>query len=274
MLQPIRMTMGSLDSQIMQYVPQRFHWSMADTTNLQAVQAGVSMAVLLVILPTLSSYLLKKRHFSVARKDVVLMRMGFVFDTIGTIATGLAPVIHFYVAAVILTTFASGGGSAMRALLTSWVAPNEVARLYTALGLIETIGSMVGGPAISTMYNMGLSAANAAKNDVLLGLPWLLVGAVFSLFATAVCVLRFDSETRAGSYEKAPTMDEEDVEIVDLGPKRPRFADGLRSPGLMRSPGLPLTPRMPMTPGIPMTPTIPLTPPFAGTPRKQGFKHL
>ena len=256
------MTLGSLDSQVMQYVPQRYHWSMADTTNLQAVQAGVSMAVLLLILPTLSKYLMNKRKFSVARKDVVLMRMGFVFDTIGTIMTGLAPVVHIYVFAMIVTTFASGGGSAMRALLTSWVAPNEVARLYTALGLIETIGSMIGGPTISSLYNLGLSMAHQSKTDVLLGMPWLIIGAIFSAFATAVCVLRFDSETRK-NYEKAPTTDEEDIEFKDVQLRRPRYPHTLASPAL-HSPAVPLTARMPMTPTIPLTPAIPMTPRTAG----------
>ena len=265
------MTMGALDSQIMQYVPQRYHWTMADTTNLQAVQSGCSMAVLLLFLPALSKYLEGKRHFSTTRKDVVLMRMGFVFDTIGTFITGFAPVVHVYVAAMIVMTLASGGGSAMRALLTSWVRPDEVARLYTALGLIETIGSMAGGPAISTLYNIGLSAAHAVKNDVLLGLPWLIVGAIFSAFATAVCVLRFDGGEARASYEKAPTVDEEDVEVVDLSiGHRPRFMDGLRSPGLrspLRTAGLPFTPRMPMTPTIPLTPAYPTTPRTAGPKR-------
>ena len=264
------MTLGSLDSLIMQYVPQRYHWSMADTTNLQAVQSGVSMTVLLLILPTLSKYLMDRKHYSVARKDVLLMRMGFVFDTIGTLLTGLAPALPLYVTAMIVTTFASGGGSAMRALLTSWVAPNEVARLYTALGLIETVGSMIGGPTISSLYNVGLGLAHRAKSDVLLGMPWLVIGALFSAFATAVCVLRFDGETR-NNYEQAPTMDEEEIEFSDLKrkPRRPRaFAQPLASPAGFRSPTLPLTARMPMTPSIPLTPAFPITP------RAGGPKHL
>ena len=265
------MTLGSLDSQVMQYVPQRYHWSMADTTNLQAVQSGVAMFMLLLVLPTLSKYLMNKKHFSAARKDVVLMRMGFIFDTVGTIITGLAPVVHIYIFAMVVTTFASGGGSATRALLTSWVAPNEVARLYTALGLIETVGSMAGGPAISSLYNLGLSVATRSKNDTLLGIPWLIVGAFFSLFATAVCVLRFGDDTRK-DYAKAPTTDEEDIEFKDVRPRRPAHPRSLASPSL-RSPSMPLTARMPMTPTISLTPAIPFTPVARYTPRTAGPKY-
>ena len=245
------MMMNSLDSQILQYVPQRYHWSIANTTNLQAVQSGVAMAVLLVILPTVSTFLLKKRKFSANRKDLFLTRFGFFCYGIGLIAIGFAPSIAFFVIGMITVTFASGSGAAIRALLTSWVQQNEVARLYTALGIIETIGSMGGGPLISTVYNTGLSAyhRNKESNELILGLPWICAGFVMCGLAIATTLLRFNekSENRPDSETGYQQAAQDDFEAAELAP-----TVGV-APALN-------TPIMPVTPGTAQFPKTPRTP--------------
>ena len=248
---PIRMMMNSLDSQIMQYIPQRYHWSIANTTNLQAVQSGVAMAVLLLILPAVSSYLLKKRGFSTNRKDIFLTRFGFFCYGLGLLTIGFAPTIFFFVIGMITVTFAAGSGAAIRALLTSWVQQNEVARLYTALGIIETIGSMGGGPLISTVYNAGLSAYHKGKesNDLILGLPWICAGIVMICLAVTTTLLRFTDkdESKKDSehgYQRTP---EDDFEASELAPT-------VGIPPALQTPTIPITPA---TPRYPMTPRTP-----------------
>jgi hypothetical protein len=250
---PIRMIMGSLDSQIIQYVPQRFHWSIANTTNLQAVQSGVSMAVLLLILPAVSSYLLKKRGYSANRKDILLTRVGFFCYGVGLITIGFAPTVFFFVIGMVTITLAAGSGAAIRALLTSWVEQNEVARLYTALGIIETLGSICGGPLISTLYNAGLSAHGKGKGDLVLGVPWIAAGIIMTCLAITTWILRFGEKSNipkdqeSGNYTETP---DDGFEPSDLTP----------APGVppLQTPTVPLTPRTPyrsmMTPRTPKTP--------------------
>ena len=248
---PIRMMMNSLDSQIMQYIPQRYHWSIANTTNLQAVQSGVAMAVLLLILPAVSSYLLKKRGYSSNRKDIFLVRLGFFGYGLGLLIIGFAPTIFFFVIGMITVTFAAGSGAAIRALLTSWVQQNEVARLYTALGIIETLGSMGGGPLISTVYNAGLSAYYKEKESkpLILGLPWICAGFIMICLAITTCILRFRDKADMKSdgehgYQRTP---EDDFEASDLAPTI-GIPPGLQTPTV---PITPITPRYPMTPRTP-----------------------
>lgn len=248
---PIRMMMNSLDSQIMQYIPQRYHWSIANTTNLQAVQAGVAMVVLLFILPAASSYLLKKRGYSSNRKDIFITRFGFFCYGIGLLAVGFAPTIFYFIIGMITITFAVGCGSAIRALLTSWVKQNEVARLYTALGIIETIGSMCGGPLISTVYNAGLSAYHRTKesNDLILGLPWICAGLVMTGLAVGTCIVRLNDKNDRNTdseqgYQRAP---DDDFEASVLAPT-------VGVPPALQTPTVPMTPLTPRYPTTPRTP--------------------
>ena len=218
---PIRMTMGALDGTLLQYVPQRYHWTMADATNLQAVQSGVAMVVLLLLLPAFSSYLLNKVGYTPTKKDILLTRLGFIAYAAGLVITGFAPSIFVFVIGIMVATLASGCGSAIRALLTSWVLPNEVARLYPALGIIETIGSMAGGPAISALYNAGLKASSSGKGDIFLGLPWLIVGSILTALAVVTWMLRFDrgegrSDAESGAYEEVKMEDDEVRDSVSL----------------------------------------------------------
>ena len=213
--------MSSLDSQTLQYVPQRFHWSIADATNLQAIQSGIAMAVLLLILPSLSSYLLSRRGFSTNRKDLLLTRIGFTSYGASLLTMGLAPLVPFFIIGLMIGTLAAGCGAAIRALLTSWVLPNEVARLYTLLGIIETIGSMGGGPIIAGLYNIGLKEATRGKGDVLLGIPWIITGSIMSCVAITTFVLKFGIKDGKGDVEggftQVPTSAEEDeVGLRDL----------------------------------------------------------
>ena len=243
--------MGALDSQLMQYVPQRYQWSIANTTNLQAVQAGVAMLVLLLILPAVSSYLLKRKHYSINRKDIFLTRLGFFCYGIGLTVIGFAPAISFFIIGTIIITFAAGSGAAIRALLTSWVQPNEVARLYTALGIIETIGSMGGGPLISSVYNAGLSVyhKNKTANELILGLPWIAAGFIMICLAIATCLLRFvdkneDKRDPEHAYQRTP---EDDFEASEL-------AVHVGVPPALNTPTVPITPATPHNPRTPRTP--------------------
>ena len=254
---PIRMCMNSLDGQVLQYIPTRFHWTIANTTNLQALQSGVAMAVLLLILPTVSSYLLKKRGYSTNQKDILLTRFGFFCYGAGLITIGFAPTIFFFIIGMITVTMAAGSGAAVRALLTSWVQQNEVARLYTALGIVETLGSICGGPLISNLYNAGVNAHATGAGDLVLGIPWIVAGTVMTGLAILTLLLRFGDKTDAqkaagnGGYQRTA---EDDFEASELAP-----TIGI-SPAL-QTPTVPLTPLTPHTPYRSfLTPSTPRTP--------------
>ena len=188
---PFRMLMSALDSLLLQYISKRYDWPFSAATNIYSVLAGASMLVLLFLLPWLSSFLQKKRGYTTSRKDVLLTRLGLTAFAAGLLVTGVAPSIGVLITGLVIGALGSGVGSAMRALLTSWVKPNEVARLYSALSIVETAGMTAGGPICAGLFSAGMNWAKGGGTQMWLGLPWMVVGAMSCIIVVLVWVVRF-----------------------------------------------------------------------------------
>ena len=197
---PFRMLMSALDSLLLQYISKRYEWPFSAATNIYSVLAGASMLVLLFLLPWFSSFLQTKRGYSTSRKDVLLTRLGLTAFAAGLLVTGLAPSIGVLVSGLVIGALGSGVGSAMRALLTSWVKPNEVARLYSALSIVETAGMTVGGPICAGLFGIGMNWAKGRGSQMWLGLPWMVVGLLSCILVVLIWVVRF-GDKRAGVGE-------------------------------------------------------------------------
>ena len=188
---PIRMLASPLGSLLLQYVSKRYQWTLARVTYISSFEAGVSMIALLFLFPSLSTYLLKKKGLNVSRKDLMLARIGVSATAIGITLTGFAPTIFVLFIAMGISSVGSGAGSATRALLTSYVQQNEVARLYTALSIVETLGLTAGGPVVAGLFKVGMENVKSGKyGDAWLGLPYLLVGILLGLVAALMWMLR------------------------------------------------------------------------------------
>jgi hypothetical protein len=197
---PIRMLMSPLEGLLLQYVSKRYHWTFAHVTYISSFQAGLSMVTLLFLLPYLSTYLLKKRGLNVARKDLFLARIAVSAIVIGTFVTGFAPTIFILFVGVGISSFGSGAGSATRALMTSWVQPNEVARLYTALTIVETVGLTAGGPVVAWLFKMAMEHAKTGGSDMWLGVPFFVVGGLLGVVVLLMWAITFVSN-------KPPTVE-------------------------------------------------------------------
>ncbi|MCJ1400764.1 hypothetical protein MMC11_003972 [Xylographa trunciseda] len=209
---PIRMLASPLGSLLLQYVSKRYQWTLARVTYISSFEAGVSMIALLFLFPSLSSYLLKKKGLNVSRKDLMLARIGVTATAVGIMLTGFAPTIFILFVGMGISSLGSGAGSATRALLTSYVQQNEVARLYTALSIVETLGLTAGGPVVAGLFKMGMENVKSGKyGDAWLGLPYFLVGILLSLVAALMWMLRLADAPR----EK---VEEEGIEDMAIGP--------------------------------------------------------
>ena len=182
-----------LDAQLLQYVPQRYHLRISTTALLQSLQACLSSLVLLFLLPLISSWLLTRYcpPFSPIRKDILFVRVGFLFHAIGWLIIGFAPRLFVLVLGLGVSAFMAGTGAAVRAAITTWVSPDEVGRLYSVLGVLECLGLMGAGPAIAGLYNAGLRTAK----DIWLGLPWIVNGVAMLGIVCVLWALRWESST-------------------------------------------------------------------------------
>jgi len=189
---PIRMLLSPLDGLILQYVSKRFHWTFARVTYISSFQAGLSMLALLFLFPWVSTYLLKKKGLNVARKDLFLARVGMSAIVAGVLVTGFAPTIFVLFVGVGISAFGSGAGSATRALMTSWVQQNEVARLYTALSIVETLGLIAGGPVVAGLFKAAMDMVKAHDGgNMWLGIPFFIVGGLLGVICALMWMINF-----------------------------------------------------------------------------------
>lgn len=182
-----------LDAQLLQYVPQRYHLRISTTALLQSLQACLSSLVLLFLLPLISSWLLTRYHppFSPIRKDILFVRVGFLFHAFGWLIIGFAPRLFVLVLGLGVSAFMAGAGAAVRAAITTWVSPDEVGRLYSVLGVLECLGLMGAGPAIASLFNAGLRTGK----DIWLGLPWIVNGVAMLGIVCVLWALRWETST-------------------------------------------------------------------------------
>jgi MFS family permease len=160
-------------------------------------QAAVQILLLTTALPFVDGYL-KKKHKSPERANLVMSKGSIVFLIVGTLVIGLAAQSGVVFLGVLIYTCGSGFLPAMRSYMTSLVPRDEMALLFTMIGVFESIGALVGSPLLALAFSAGIS-----KGGILTGLPFYCAAVIYGLSGLSIWWLRGPEAT----YE--PLRDEE-----------------------------------------------------------------
>lgn len=136
----------------------RFHWSLAQSGYLMSIRAAIDMAVVLAIIPGASHLLTRPRGpaLSTRAKDYLLALISAYAMVIGCILLAFSPPLELVLTALAIFSIGSGFMGLCRALLTELVPKDQVASLYAAVGVVEILGSIMGGPVLAKLYGIGL----------------------------------------------------------------------------------------------------------------------
>lgn len=151
---------------MLQYISSRYHVSLAYATTLIAVRSGLVLLLFVVLLPTINFY--SRRRFGPRRSDLFLARTSGAIFVLSFLGVGLAPKLPFLVSALVLDAFGWGFFSFLRSLATSLVEAHHVARLNSFIGVLDTIGLMIGSPLLAALF-----AKSLELGGIWLGLPFL-----------------------------------------------------------------------------------------------------
>lgn len=157
------------------YVSKRYKWTIANATFLNSVRSGINLLVFLVIIPAISTVLMHRFFFTSMSKDLWLGRISCMLLFIGYGIFGFAPNIAVAILGMVIFTLGNGQGPLIRSLVTSLVEQHHVARLYTVLGIVNTLGLMIRGPLLAGMFQEGLQLGG-----FWIGLPFYLVSGLFA----------------------------------------------------------------------------------------------
>lgn len=185
---------------VLQFMSTRLAMPLARANLIISLQPLVSIPILALLLPYISSTLL--RHLSLQLKDIYLARMSLVCLAIGELAIGLAQTTGFLIFAIMLQGTGAGYPLILRSLLTSFVTPRETARLYTAMELLQSTVGLAATVFGTNIFPMGLELGGFWE-----GLPWILSSILLMPPAAALWALRLPQD--AGKDEEESDIDGE-----------------------------------------------------------------
>lgn len=159
---------------IIQYASRRFSWSIAGASYLITVKGLINLLTLLVLLPKLSDWLRRHLSFSPVLTDLRVVQWSAWILTLGMALMAIASQPPLFEFGVCLLAFGWGFYSALRSLATSLMLPSQVGVLNTAIGLAQSIGSMVSGPILAAAFQRGVH-----QDGFWMGLPYLLAAVLF-----------------------------------------------------------------------------------------------
>lgn len=168
----------------LQYVSTRYHLSFSEATTRLTIRAIANIALFFLVLPAISKFLRERWDLSGLRADLWMSRASMAFWALGLLLFGLAPTIA--TSAIGMGIMALGYGSMflIRSFLTPLVPAHHVARLYSVISVVDTLGGMLGAPFLAALFNRGLGVGGLA-----VGLPFYFLGVACLCIAVLLCVI-------------------------------------------------------------------------------------
>lgn len=154
---------------------------------LASVKAVANFAGVALILPAISQFLLKKGSFSAVRKDMWLLRISIVAQVFGSVLSAVAPTGKAFVAAVSIFELSKGYLPAALSVVATLVDGKHQSLVYVTSSIMQALGSIVAGPLLAEMFNLGLKWGRAWY-----GLPFAFAG----LLQLVAAVIVFASRQR------------------------------------------------------------------------------
>ena len=124
-------------------------------------------------------------HLRSSTKDLFVARGSLVFHILGALTTAVPYSPLLLMLGTFLFACGDGHVSATRSLLTSFVHPDQVSRLYAVLAIMMTIGSMIMAPLLSKAFVWGLNLGGNWS-----GLVFLTVAALYIVLGSPLWIIR------------------------------------------------------------------------------------
>ncbi|KAI7553027.1 hypothetical protein KC331_g1507 [Hortaea werneckii] len=156
-------------SLLLQYVSERYNWSIADASYLLSFRAGAQMVYFLFVLPAVDSWLLHRACWPAKAKDFWLAKLSICLLTISFVAFAFAPRASVIALGLLLYTLGTGFNTFARSLVSVLVEPTMIGTLYTMISVMDTLGSLSAGPFVAEAFKWGIHWGGVWQ-----GLPYML----------------------------------------------------------------------------------------------------
>ena len=177
---------------LLQYISKRYGLTFSQGTFLITARNSMNVLLLLVILPYLSTVLVKTYGLNDQKKDLYLARVSQVLIALGWTLLAASPNWPAAGISSAVTSLGQGSMLMVRSFLASIVPTYHIATVYSIIGMWDALGTMVGAPLLAKLYRYGMELGSDWS-----GLPFYFVGLLSFSFACLLCLvqIRVDGHT-------------------------------------------------------------------------------
>jgi len=180
----VHMLMGMLTTLLLQYFSKRYDLTFSKATLLLTIRAGINFALMFAGLPFVTRFVTTRWQLCGQRKDLYLSRASFAINIAGYLMLGASPTIATTIVSLVVLSGGMGAAMFVRSFLTSLVPAHHVARLYSVISIVDTVGAMLGSPLLFALFNRGMSLGGMG-----IGLPFYFLSLASLTVLVLLCVV-------------------------------------------------------------------------------------
>lgn len=151
----------------------------------------MKLGLFVLILPTISQFLLVRKGLSSLAKDMWISEGSVALLVVGAFAIGLASSPAALVFGISISALGSAFSLSARSILATVANEHHIAMLYTTVSFVELGGLFIASPVLATSFRIGLEWGGAW-----IGLPFLSAGVLFILGAISFTAARLSEAER------------------------------------------------------------------------------
>lgn len=137
-----------------QFASESFGWAISQTTWLRVSQATGSALVTMLLLPLLSSLLIR-RGFSPRSLDLAAIRISLLIAILGFGMLWQTRASWMLILGLFVCGLSEGLEPALQGLATSLISGKYYARMFTTFAVLETVAKLIGGPLMARLFSLG-----------------------------------------------------------------------------------------------------------------------
>ncbi|KAI1119891.1 major facilitator superfamily domain-containing protein [Nemania abortiva] len=168
---------------LLQVVSKRLGWSLASAGYILSWKATVCILVLMVVVPGLRQFLVKRRHWQLDL-DKTVCQASLALLAIGNVATGSASRVEWLLIGITLTSLGTAFPQSIQGLLGRMADGPESSRtatLFAGQSLVGLAGMAMGTVVMAALFAAGSSASHGEGYSFMLGLPFFFSALLFAI---------------------------------------------------------------------------------------------
>ncbi|KAF2732343.1 MFS transporter-like protein [Polyplosphaeria fusca] len=176
---------------LIRYASKRYHWKISQAAYLLSFRAATNLVALTVFVPLVNLILLRVVRLPSHHADIWIARGSIVLTTLAFFCMGTAAQPALLIIGLLVFNLGTGYNAAMRSISIHVVGGQsspDTGRLFAVVAIIESIGTMIAGPTLSSTFQWGIE-----RGEPWIGAPFFFATLIFGVMMLVTFAISFKS---------------------------------------------------------------------------------